>query len=322
VLARSVLVVLVSSGCAGDGTTGASTSGSSGEAPTGAVTAEAATTEAATTGAPTTAAPDDLPAARECNGRADLCARRFDEVAFPCTHNAYAARDDGFQAINANQNHGVAAQLADGVRCMMLDVHDSAGETALCHGPCGLGKLDHVEVLLEIAAFMAGHPDEVLTIIYEDDVPAERIVADLEESGLAGLTYAHAGGAWPTLAEMIDANTRLLVTAEQGGPPPAYFHHVWDLASDTPYSFHAQSEFTCDLNRGQADNDLYLVNHWLSTEFDTPSEAGAIEVNVHDVLLPRAMQCRREGGQAVNFLAVDFYEHGDLFAVVDALNDL
>jgi hypothetical protein len=276
----------------------------------------------ASTSAPTSGGPD-LPPARACNGDAALCERRFDEVAFPCTHNAFAAIEEGFGAINGNQNHGVAQQLADGVRCMMLDVQDDAGETVLCHGPCTLGRLNHLELLLEIAAFLDAHPDEVLTIIYQDDIAVDRIVVDLEDSGLAARTYTHViGEPWPTLAEMIDADTRLLVTAENGGPPPAYYHHVWDLTWDTPYTFHSADEFNCSLNRGAMGNDLFLVNHWVSTVIDTPSQADAKVVNVFDVLYGRASQCQKETGQLPNFLAVDFYDRGDLFAAVRALNGL
>ena len=38
------------------------------------------------------------------------------------------------------------------------------------------------------------------------------------------------------------------------------------------------------------------------------------------VLLDRARRCMRESGHLPNFVAVDFYDVGDVFAVVDALN--
>ncbi len=265
----------------------------------------------------------DLPPARACNGRPELCERRYDEVVFPCTHNAFAAREAGFKQVNANQNHPIGQQLADGVRCMMLDVSLDGDEAAMCHGPCSFGRLVHLEVADEIAGFMTDHPDEVLTIIYQDDIEQEYIVADLELAGLTALAYVHASGEpWPTLGAMIDSNRRVVVTAESGAPPPDWYHHVWDLTWDTPYTFHSTQEFSCALNRGAQDNDLFLVNHWISTEFDTPSEADAKLVNVYDVLHARAAGCQTETGQLPNFVAVDFYDHGDLFAVVDALNGL
>jgi hypothetical protein len=56
--------------------------------------------------------------------------------------------------------------------------------------------------------------------------------------------------------------------------------------------------------------------------FDTPSQADAKVANAYDVLYGRAVQCQQEAGQLPNFLAVDFYEQGDLFAAVRALNGL
>jgi hypothetical protein len=305
-------------------TSGDASSGSEGGTLTGsAVTTASDETTATPTSSGTTAQSPDLPPTRACNGHASLCERRFDEVAFPCTHNAYAASDEGFAQLTANQKFGVAQQLTDGVRCMMLDVRDNAGETVLCHGNCLFGQLNHLEVLQDIAAFLDANHDEVLTIIYEDALPVAPIVADLEASGLAARVYTHtAGEPWPTLAAMIDADTRLLISAENGAPPPMWFHHVWDLTWDTPYTFHGIDEFTCELNRGMTGNDLFLVNHWVSTEFDTPSAADAPAANAYDVLHARAAQCQRESGQLPNFLAVDFYDKGDLFAAVRALNGL
>ncbi len=45
-------------------------------------------------------------------------------------------------------------------------------------------------------------------------------------------------------------------------------------------------------------------------------------MNARDALLGRARECERERGMLPNILAVDFYRSGDLFGVVDALNDL
>ncbi|MBL9102222.1 MAG: hypothetical protein JNL82_14755 [Myxococcales bacterium] len=324
------LTIMLGCGTQGGGDDGAtSEAGSTSAATSNATSAGTSSGDAASTGDPptggasseSTGSPPDMPPARACNGQAALCERRYDEVVFPCTHNAFAAREAGFQAINANQNHTVAQQLVDGVRCMMLDVSEDKDESVLCHGPCSFGRLDHAELLLEIADFMTANPDEVLTILYQDDIAVARIVADLEAAGLVAMTYAHPpGDPWPTLAEMIDAGTRLVITAEAGGPPPAWYQHLWDLAWDTPYTWYAAEEFDCSLNRGQMGNDLFLINHWLSTEFDTPSEAGAESVNAYDVLHARAKACEAEVGRLPNFLAVDFYDHGELFAVVDALN--
>ncbi len=256
-----------------------------------------------------------------CNGHVELCDRTFDEVVFAATHNAHASQADGYTVLNANQVSGLEQQLADGVRAFLLDVYDLDGASVFCHGPCQLASTPHVEGLQLIKTFLDDHPREVITIIYEDHLPADRIAADFVTVGLDALVYAHTlGASWPTLGTLIDDNTRLVVTAENAGPPPAWLHHVWDEAWDTPYEFASADEFSCALNRGSRDNPLFLVNHWIGTDLGLPSEADAMTVNAYDVLHARAQGCWDETGDVPSFIAVDFYEHGDLFEVVEALN--
>jgi len=206
------------------------------------------------------------------------------------------------------------------VRAFMLDVYLENEQTLLCHGTCALGQTPHVDVLGDIAAFLDANPGEIVTILYEDHAAVDAIAADYATLGLEDRVYVHADGDFPTLAEMIAADTRLVVTAENGAPPPAWFHHLWDLAWDTPYTFASPDEFSCALNRGDPSNPLFLVNHWVNSDLGLPSEDDAMQVNVYDVLHGRALECMQSSGDLPNFVAVDFYEHGDLFAVVDALN--
>ncbi len=284
---------------------------------TGDSTGADATTTAGDGAGETTGEP---PPVRACNGHAALCDRRLDALTIPTTHNSAASIAAGFTPFNANQNRDLRDQLDDGVRGMMLDVTLFDDDTWLCHGPCGLGKIRHADALGVLGDFLAEHPDEVLFIIYEDSAPAEAIAADWAAVGLESLLYVHGGGTWPTLGEMIDAGTRVVVTAENAAPPPAWLHHAWDLIWDTPYTFHDPAEFSCDPNRGTPGSGLLLVNHWISTDADLPDADAAAASNAHDALLDRAQSCAAAWDHPVNLLAVDFYDEGDLFAVVDAMN--
>jgi hypothetical protein len=261
-----------------------------------------------------------------CNGHVELCERPFDTVVFPGTHNSHAARDDGFPPVNANHQRGIAEQLEDGVRVLLVDVYlDEADPDVvlMCHGICSLASTPHLEGLGAITSFLEANPREVITIIYEDHAPVDAIVEDFATTGADALVLTHAPGTpWPTLGEMIDADTRLVVTAESGAPPPPWFHHVWDEAWDTPYGPMAIEDLSCELNRGSTDNALFLVNHWVNDALGLPSETNAAVVNATDVLQARAEECRDLWDHAPNFLVVDFYEQGDLFAVVDALNGI
>ncbi len=264
----------------------------------------------------------DATAVTLCNGHEQLCLRRYDEVAFAATHNAHAAAESGFPPANANHRSPIAEQLEDGVRALLLDVYEEGGETRLCHGPCALGSVPHRDTLLSIRKFLEENDHDVVSLLYEDYVGAAVIESDFVATDLVSYVYAHDGGQWPTLQEMHDMGQRLVVAAQSAGPPPAWLHNLWDIAFDTPYSFNSPAEFTCDLNRGESTHQLFLLNHWVGTALGLPDPASAADVNGEAILGMRAAECRTQTGHIPNFVAVDFYEQGDLFKVVDTLNGL
>ena len=108
---------------------------------------------------------------KRCNGAAALCERRYDEVAYVTTHNAMSNRAAGW--LGPNQNFGIARQLEDGVRGLMLDVHDHEGSPYLAHGSVQFGKLPLVDGLREVRRFLDHERSEVVTIIFESYVDAE-----------------------------------------------------------------------------------------------------------------------------------------------------
>lgn len=57
-----------------------------------------------------------------CNGHRELCARRLDRVALAATHNSMAAASDPGWFF-AQQQKGIAAQLEDGIRGLLIDTH-------------------------------------------------------------------------------------------------------------------------------------------------------------------------------------------------------
>lgn len=301
--------------------------------PTASPTTDEATTEATTQDATQTDSSSDSEASSDtdsdtdttgeelvCNGHSELCSRPYNEVVFPCTHNAHSATSEGY-TLNANHRKGVPEQLEAGIRAMMLDVYLEDDVTTLCHGPCGLGSQPHIEVVEALHDFLVANPGEVITIIYQDDVPPSAIEADFVATGLVDYVYTHTSGdPWPTLGEMVEADTRLVITAESGSPPPDWYHHAWDLIWDTPYSHKSVDDFSCELNRGSLSNDLFLINHWVNNILDLPSEPDAMIVNAYDVLHDRATECLGETGRLPNFIGIDFYQQGDLIAVVDDLN--
>jgi hypothetical protein len=272
-----------------------------------------------------------------CNGDAALCGKTYDQVTVPMTHNAMSSPDDGFGI--PNQHHGIAKQLADGIRGMMLDIHyydpstnltdtgrvdgpPANDQVYLCHGPCALGRIRLLDALCGIQTFLDANRGEVLTIIFETYVADADLDAVLRASGIVDYAYVHPSGApWPTLRDMIDSGKRLVVFLEKGGGTPgylmpAYEGNIWD----TPYSFATEADFTCALGRGIAGSPLFLVNHWLSNPLS--DEKYAQQVNVEAVLGKRVADCTAAAGRAPTFVSVDFYDIGDLFGVVRKTNGL
>jgi len=252
-----------------------------------------------------------------CNGRVELCERSIDAVAFPATHNAMANEADGF--VPPNQPTSVATQLADGIRGLLLDTYEWQDDLYLCHGYCELGATPLADTLGVVAAFLDAHPGEVIHLMFQDAISAEDTARAFDAAGLSGRAWAWDGGALPTLGELVAADTRLVVSAEVAGPPPDWYHHAWDLYVDTPYDFSSVDEFSCEPNRGSLDNPLFLLNHWLQDPLSEPELAA--EANAYDVLSGRALACAEAFGRPPTLVAVDWYTEGDLFAVVDALND-
>jgi hypothetical protein len=269
------------------------------------------------------AAPEAPAPPAACNGHDALCARRYDEVAYATTHNAYSVDAEGFVA--ANQHEGIPKQLQDGVRAMMLDVKEEGGALLLCHGPCGIGQRPFDDALVELRAFLDANPREVLTLQLESYVTGAAVAAAFERTGLVRYVYTHAPGApWPTLGEMVAANTRLVAfyedrsVAAEGAP--AWYLPLFQHSFDTPFGVRSQEDLTCVVKRGSPTAALFTLNHFLSLPNSTP-EAVA-RVNANPFLVERALECQRTFGRIPNFVAVDFYDVGDLLAAVRTLNGL
>ncbi|HTM19926.1 MAG TPA: hypothetical protein VL172_05450 [Kofleriaceae bacterium] len=256
-----------------------------------------------------------------CNGAVELCGRRFDEVSYPTTHNAMSTEDEGF--INPNQYYGIERQLADGVRGLMLDLHEDAdGVVSLCHGTCLLGVRDAIDGLRAIRGFLEDHRGEVVTIIFESYVTADQVAEVFADSGLDRLVHAQAPGEpWPTLRELIEADERLIAfTDADGGGAYDWYMDVWAHAWETDYAAREVTDFSCDMNRGVAGNPLFIFNHFLTRTKPVPDEADT--TNADPFLVDRAQECQAASGSLPNFVTVDFYSVGDLFEAVRILNGL
>jgi hypothetical protein len=193
----------------------------------------------------------------------------------------------------------------------------------LCHSMCELGSTPWLQNLRDIKAWLDGHPRDVVTLFVQDEVTPADTAGVVEAAGLEPYVYTPAtDGSWPTLGQMIDAGTRLVVLMENrgGGDRWPWLIPGFDVVQDTPFLFKSPADFSCASNRGDPDASLFLVNHWIDEKGRVPQNAAL--VNARDVLLPRLEECEQERGRLPNYVAVDYYDRGDLFSVVDELNGL
>jgi hypothetical protein len=290
---------------------------------------------------------------RACNGDPELCGRRYDDVVYAATHNSMSSPD--VVRVWPEQDGDIRAQLDAGVRALLIDTHhwtplvsddqltnrepflpahvadplfaalgplrNGRDGTFLCHNQCALGAIPMLDALRTVREFLEENPDEVVTVIIQDEIsPAETA----EAFGAAGLDpYLHEHGPgtrWATLGELIDRGERLVVFAENQGPPPIWYQRAFEHMQDTPFGFPRPEDFSCDVNRGDPDASLFLLNHWVTRQNAAPDRATAAGVNGHDVIVERARACQRERGLVPNYIAVDFYNLGDVTGAVDTLN--
>lgn len=220
-------------------------------------------------------------------------------------------------------------------------VLDNAGDRAqardgtfLCHNECVFGGQPFVDALVEVRTFLEENPREVVTIVIQDAISVPDTVDAFTEAGLDDYLYDQQDR-WPTLGEMIERNDRLVVFAEFSGGSPDWYAPAYDVSADdvaedptltvrdgamqeTPFQVDDPGAFTCEESRGSSDDPLFLMNHWVSRL--TPSRADAVIVNDRQFLVDRARRCEAERGMLPNYLAVDFYNLGDVVGAADELN--
>ncbi len=305
-----------------------------------------------------------------CNGHVELCNRRYDEVAYPATHNAMSAADqDGW--FLAEQPTGLIGQLNAGIRVFLIDtwpgqtttrkglvantpasqaagleqarktygpavlasalrLYDATSLTPvgpeqpyLCHAVCQLGSTLWEPEMRKVKTWLDAHPREVVTFFLQDEVSPAGTATVFKDAGLLPMVYSpQTGKPFPTLGSMITSGKRVVVLAENkgGGTTYPWILQGFDWVQDTPYDAMQVSDFSCDRLRGRTDSPLLLINHWLNRPQYRVSDA--TKVNSAKVLGARLVRCHTQRKHIPNYVAVDFYNRGDLFTEVDRLNEV
>jgi hypothetical protein len=188
----------------------------------------------------------------------------------------------------------------------------------LCHTLCELGAEPVDAELRTIRRFLDAHRGEVLILVVEPYVPVAAIEDALRDTNL--LTHAaqlRRDRPLPTLGDLVRADTRLVILAEEDGGTRPWYLPAFSFVQDTPYSARSVDELSCKRYRGKADSPLLLVNHWIARFPPSPRRNASIG---GEVLRERVTRCERERGLRSNLIAVDFYERSGVVKIADELN--
>ena len=165
-----------------------------------------------------------------CNGNVAYCSRIWSNITQIGSH------DSAFVGTlpTDNQDVSVTAQLNAGIRFLQAQTHvNPFGVFSLCHTSCyELDAGSVVSYLTTIKTWLDANPNEVLTLLLTngDNVDPSLFDTAFTSSGLKQYAYIPPGSpavldinAWPTLQEMITANTRLVMFL---GMPLSYSPHL------------------------------------------------------------------------------------------------
>ena len=204
-----------------------------------------------------------------CNGYESLCDIPANLVLYATLHNAVASQEDGVSIV-PNHELQLEKALESGWRGLNFDIGKCSEFTdqplRLVHALCSLGTRDPIEVFTNIQTFLESHPNEVLLIPVQIDnnldggvVAFAEIFSVMDQvPGFTSLLYQHPGfgTAWPTLRELIAANTRILFFLYNGDTLcvdaadgcPAGFHDWFTYAAETAFSFSTVDDLITNIN--------------------------------------------------------------------------
>jgi hypothetical protein len=279
------------------------------------------------------------PAEMICNGSAANCDRRYDQVTFATTHDAFSYADGGPVVYQVpNQDHPIPAQLAYGIRGFGIRPAPYFGSDAtqanvvyVSHNTAlegGLGEEPLLDILTEIRVFLQTHSSEVVALFSEPSVSQQQVTEVFTQAGLLPFMYVYdSAQGWPTLREMATRGQRLLYFTDDTDPArPAWQLPMWNILVDTNYNITDKSQFTCDYYRGMASNSLYFLNQFIYRDYGlgilTPDPGEAQLANDPDFVYQRARGCWEQMNRVPVYVYVDWYGQGDVMEAVNRLNAL
>ncbi|KAL7464697.1 hypothetical protein ACHAXS_005038 [Conticribra weissflogii] len=198
-----------------------------------------------------------------------------------------------------------------------------------------LGERMPNEVFSNTVQFLTDFPSEVIVMFIEASIDrgpiswTELYNEMAAVDGFVDMMYVHDGGPWPTMREMVQNNSRIIVFYFNPGTCdnnicPDGFHYLYDYAAETVFDSASLEdlqnyEYSCTVTRGPGINataDFFVVNN-----FVTPPDPNAAAVsNSKDFLANRLTKCANIQQMRPNFVYLDFWSIGITAELVQYAN--
>jgi hypothetical protein len=256
--------------------------------------------------------------------------------------------------ISGNQYFNTTTQLNAGVRLLQAQIQrpnssDTSGTLHLCHSSCSLYDAGTIENwLAEVNTWMGANPNEVVTILLVNGVGADATTLGqiFTSSGITQYSYTPSSASpssWPTLQQMINANTRLVtfIASLSSNAGAEYLLNEWDYMWENNYLVTTPSNFTCTPDRPAAvqgsyatassSGRMFMMNHFLyqqqlfnieSPDVESAGTTNSPDTNTVGALGYAANYCASQYGSKPTFVLVDWFNVGPAIETVDRLNQI
>ncbi|KAH9864137.1 hypothetical protein J1614_010071 [Plenodomus biglobosus] len=275
-----------------------------------------------------------------CNGHAEFCSRKFSNISMVVAHNSPFVRANNAAS---NQVYPVLTQLNNGIRGLQFETQkpNSTSAIRLCHTSCNLLDVGTLEsYLATVRGWLDNHPYEVIAIIMGNNngqstrITATDYVAPFQDSGIMQYLWTPPSSTlnlteWPTLAEMIIRNKRVVVMLDYGADQESvpWLLSEFDYQWETPFS-PTDPAFPCTQQRppNQAEEisreRMYMMNHNLNIKITLSGQSGILvpayglldQVNAdagNGSVGLNAQNCEAMWGRPPNWILVDYYNFGN-----------
>ncbi|KAI3595893.1 PLC-like phosphodiesterase [Moniliophthora roreri] len=275
-----------------------------------------------------------------CNGHAELCSRGYGNTTFLGSHDSFAFSKDPL-ALARDQEVDIPTQLSLGVRFLQAQSHETERFISAIQAVCDLfdGGLV-VNYLKKVKTFLDANPNEVLTLLFTN--PEGLSLTDVwkpafDDSGITPFAYVPPTqpmkrSDWPTLGELIDSGKRVIVFLDAGADGSVDFLlPEFSMLWEPPFSS-TDPNFPCRVDRIDGplspEEHLHMLNHNLNINI-IPIGDGVLISDREDApktngvpsILADASGCAPfAGGQAPNFVMLDYVNVGEGKKAMDILN--